>query len=393
MVSTLFDHYRTLGVSLGAGIADVTASYKRLCRKHHPDINDDPDSVELMKNINIAYSSLREKFRREAAFRDRQKFVRPTRARRHPNPDINAYSDEQKKREAEAESKAFSVMHEYFRAISACDYAKAYSCLSSYDKNQISFEGFVEWRKSVARLHPMREFKIAGGLAPGTVKYSDGKTLHVRKFKVTVTEENFADDSIHSGVIEKLATNERGSWKVFLGYKNVRDLTRNFDEKLEARKKRDLAKYLEEYYASMHPEYNMLSISGIRKTVSREIYRQRRFGGSISFAAVSITAGGAKGNGQDELLRSAARTISRALRETDVPAYAGDGVFVLLLVELKKKNADEIMRRLVDKIRQKAGPQLGASAAIEFAVDTWSNGNYASMDEINKLLARFSKKM
>ena len=53
-VLSLFECYKILGVNAGAGIADITSSYKRLCRLHHPDVSADPKSEEMMKNINAA---------------------------------------------------------------------------------------------------------------------------------------------------------------------------------------------------------------------------------------------------------------------------------------------------------------------------------------------------
>ena len=76
--------YRILGVPIGAGIADITSSYRRLCRIHHPDVSGDPESAELIKDINAAYAVLREKFRRESAFRERQAY--PRAARRYSRP-------------------------------------------------------------------------------------------------------------------------------------------------------------------------------------------------------------------------------------------------------------------------------------------------------------------
>ena len=396
-MTTLYDHYQTLGVSIGAGIADITSSYKRLCREHHPDINDDPTSEELMKKINIAYTILREKFRREAAFRDRQFYSRPIRTRRYSNPDTQTHYEEPKKAspdtEAEAELKALHVMNGYFTAISACDYSGAYSFLSSYDKKHITQECFIEWRKSVARLYPMREFRVTGGLPSVKIKFNGDKSMYARRFSVAVTEDDLTDDSVYSGVIEKLATSENGTWKVFLGYNSVSELTRTFNERHEAKRKRSITKHWMEYCEEQYPEYNMLSIHGMRKTAQNEIYRQKRFGGSITFAAISITAAGAKRNGQEELLQSASRTISNALRETDIPAYAGDGVFAILFVELRKKNAEDIIKRLIERIRQKAGTHLGKNAIIEFSLNTWAGNDFANVDAFNKVLARFRKKM
>ena len=397
-MATLFEHYRVLGVSYGAGMSDVTTSYKRLCRLYHPDVSDDPAAEELMKRINLAYAVLREKFKREAAFRERQNPARP--ARRYGAADARYYGSETRtqnaearKSAAEAEKEAYSVLDGYFKALNAFDYSGAYNFLCSHDKLNISRESFIEWRQSVARLYPMREFRITGSLPVSTVSWGNGVTLFARKFRVAVTEEDLADDAIHLGDIEKLVINENGEWKIYLGYSGVGELTRTFDEQFKTKWKHDVAKRWEEYFTGLYPEYNMLSMPGMRKAVSREIYRQRRFGGSLTFAAISIQVGGTRRAGQEQLLRSAAKTISGALRETDIPAYAGDGVFAILLVELRKKNAADIVGRLTERIRKNAGSQLGPRAEIESESVTWNGNASTDIEALNKVLNKFQKKM
>ena len=413
---SLFECYKILGVNAGAGIADITSSYKRLCRLHHPDVSSDPKSEELMKNINAAYSALREKFRRESAFRDRQGY--PRYARRYSNPESRASGTTVRRaaenaRSAEADKEAYAVLYEYFKALGACDYPAAYKCLSEYDKKQTTMDSFIEWRESVARLYLMKEFFITGNSAGTTVKFNDGETILARKFHVVVNEDDLVDNTARSGDVEKLMISENGAWKVFLGYKGVGDLTRAFEERFEAGRRRDIAKRWEEYVSERHPEFNMLSLAGMRKAASRELYRQSRFGGTLTFAAIKVAdsdpGGSASGNGahptrdnervaresgrMEQLLRATARTIRGAMRETDEPAYAGDGVFMVLFVELRKKHAEEIIVRLTKKIRGNAGTRLGLQADIDYAYGSWTGSGSASIDDFNGILKKFSKKL
>ena len=494
-MSSLLESYRILGVKVGAGMTDVTTSYRQLCREYHPDISDNPGAEEQMKQINIAYTVLREKFRREAKFREHQTYSRPI--RRYPAPETwQTQTQADKKRQAadveqqaaqayrkraaenaavsaEAEAEARSVLHSYFQALNTFDYTNAYSYLSPYDKRHITLESFIQWRESVAKLYPMREFKIAGKSSVAVITWGGGETFHARKFHIIITEGDCNDNATQSGDIDKLVINENGQWGVFLGYKEVSELTRTFERRFETRKRRDIAKRWEEYTAGFNPEYNMLNIDGMRKSVLREFYRQRRYGGTVTFAAIAIkrnctgnagqgntgqgntaqgnaargyaaqgftaqgntahsntaygnatnsntahsnTAQGntaqsntahsntAQGNtahsnttqgnaGQGELLRSAAKTICAALRETDVPAYAGDGVFVVMFVELGRKNAEKIISRLAETIRKNAGPQLGRSAEINYEYQSWTAGNYADMDAISGILKKVGKKL
>ena len=53
------DYYDTLGVPRGASEKDIRSAFRRLARKHHPDVNDsDPASEEKFKEINEAYTVL-----------------------------------------------------------------------------------------------------------------------------------------------------------------------------------------------------------------------------------------------------------------------------------------------------------------------------------------------
>jgi len=415
-MSNLLESYRVLGVKVGAGMADVTTSYRQLCRTYHPDITDDPDAEDRMKQINIAYTVLRDKFRRESAFRDRQTYSRPV--RRHPptetqrqasNPQrqqtdtadaqqqaTQAYEQRAAERaaaSADAEKFAYAALHDYFAALNTCDYNKAYDILSNHDKKHIDPESFKQWRESVARLYPMREFKIAGGSSIAVVTWGDNKTFHARKFKVAITEDDFADETKSSGDIDKLVINENGRWGVFLGYKEVSQLTRAFDKRFESKKKRDVEKRWEEYSAGLHTEFNMFNSEGMRKSISKELYRQRRYGGSMTFAAISVQYTGANGTGSEDLLRSAAKTICGTLRETDISAYTGDGIFAVLFIELGKKNAENIIERLIELIRKNAGQQLGSQAEIEYEYGSWTGNGHADPDTLNDVLKKYNKKI
>src|SRR5215475_4866281 len=59
MASRIRDYYEVLGVPRTASEKEIKTAFRKLARKHHPDVNpDDPGSAEQFKEINEAYEVL-----------------------------------------------------------------------------------------------------------------------------------------------------------------------------------------------------------------------------------------------------------------------------------------------------------------------------------------------
>src|SRR5262245_39981822 len=60
------DYYETLGVSRSASEDQIRDAYRKLARKHHPDVNPgDKSAEEKIKEINEAYSVLSDRQKRQ----------------------------------------------------------------------------------------------------------------------------------------------------------------------------------------------------------------------------------------------------------------------------------------------------------------------------------------
>ncbi|MFP3895369.1 MAG: molecular chaperone DnaJ [Anaerolineales bacterium] len=58
------DYYEILGVSRQASKAEIRAAYRKLARKHHPDVSQDTNAEERFKEINEAYQVLNDEEKR-----------------------------------------------------------------------------------------------------------------------------------------------------------------------------------------------------------------------------------------------------------------------------------------------------------------------------------------
>ncbi|MBI5679585.1 MAG: molecular chaperone DnaJ [Methanobacterium sp.] len=58
------DYYEVLGVEKGADKKEIKKAYRKLAMKHHPDVNDEPESAEKFKEISEAYAVLSDEDKR-----------------------------------------------------------------------------------------------------------------------------------------------------------------------------------------------------------------------------------------------------------------------------------------------------------------------------------------
>lgn len=60
------DYYEVLGVKKDASKEELKKSYRKLVKKHHPDVNKEPDAEEKFKEIQEAYETLSDESKRSA---------------------------------------------------------------------------------------------------------------------------------------------------------------------------------------------------------------------------------------------------------------------------------------------------------------------------------------
>ncbi len=87
------DYYEVLGVPKDASSDDLKASFRRLARQYHPDVNKEADAEERFKEINEAYAVLSDPDRRSAYDRFGHAGVRGPGGAPDFNVDFNDFAD------------------------------------------------------------------------------------------------------------------------------------------------------------------------------------------------------------------------------------------------------------------------------------------------------------
>ena len=345
------DYYKVLQVRRGAGREDITAAYRRLCKLYHPDVNTSPDAEELMKQINMAYSAL---------------LKNPAATVAGARDDINIQT-------------AARCAESYFSALLNSDFIKAYTYVSNYDKKYVTYQSFCDWRKSVQKLFAMREFsvKISGGAF--AYKVGDGHELLAVNLTISISEKNTVTQAVERYALRKLAVLEPVGWRVFLGYRDLSEIAKVF-ENLSARQERgEMTKHWDEYCSTICRDINMLNFRGLLSRASPELYRYKRYKQQMTVACFRVKPASSMRSFDlsPEYVEVAAKSIVDSLRETDIPAYLGDGVFAVLFVELKKRHAELITQRIVNKLKNDIHKSLHMSVFAECSFTMFNGGNLA----------------
>ena len=379
-MNPMVDYYRILQVAPTARQDDIISAYRRLVKLYHPDVNADPMAEARMKDINQAYFVLRDEARR-ASYNSSRTLSRP--AVQTPAPPRPATPS------ADA---AVDAMNQYFRHLQTASYQRAYNMLCSFDRQYVTEASFVNWRRSVQKLFSVREFAVRKGEYVPRFDMEPGRSAPAHKLYISILEKNHASGVAERYQATKYAVQEEGEWRIFLGYRDLNEIARMFED-LSARHERgEMTRHWESYCNDTCRGLDMLSYTGLLKEAKRELYRCRRYGQAMTICCLSLNPS-APYNTEEamaDLLETAARALTASLRETDIAAYIGNGCFVVLFVELKTQHAESIIERLLGHVRQAVQREHRISIGTNYAYVPY--GGEVLKTSIDRLLTSLQRR-
>jgi curved DNA-binding protein CbpA len=342
MDDSTINYFAELELPFGADAETVTLAYRKLSKIHHPDLNrGSEESAERMKRINAAYTVLGDTHKRAVYIRGYGKG-----ALIDSDAAKQAREREAKQNAANVgrRAKARSVMEQYFSAIRDGDYDRAYSNISEYDKQYVTIQSFKEWRQSVRRLFTLREFTARHAEDIGSLKLRAGLSAAGMKFTVSITEQNRSTLETDRYPVTKHCIYENSEWRVLLGYRDLNEIARVFENLSEQHESDEMQKYWETYCADNNRQLNIPSRSGFLKAAVIEEYRAKRFKQPLVVARISLIH--YRDNAEtDTKVERIAATLRKSIRMVDVCGYLGNGEFAVLLVGLKNSKIQNVMNR------------------------------------------------
>jgi hypothetical protein len=359
------DYYKILQVEPGAGKKEILVSYRRLCKMYHPDLNPAAEAEDLMKSINLAYSILHDDRRRSEYDRRFGAFEGKKTKQRERN-----YFDLESR-------KASNAVNQYFQYLVDGLYERAFDMLSAYDKEHITLKNFCKWRDSVQRLYTVCGFTIKKAEAVDDLLFPGFNPMAARKLYVDILEKNNATAQTNAYLFAKFAVKDKDGWRVFLGHKDLNEIALMFENIFREQEKETVYRHWEEYCNHMNRSLDMLNYAGFIKESGKDVYRAQRYNQTFTVAAIFIAAD--ETAPRENLLRLWEKTavvLKKSLRETDIPAYIGEGVFVVLFVGLKKRRASFIIERLLDIIKREIQPDNRVALRTEYKFDVYGGGDF-----------------
>ena len=326
------DYYQLLQVDVNAKKSDIHSAYRRLCKLYHPDVSSLPQAQELMTRINIAYDTLSDELKRQAY-----------------NMAIGRATGKANEKAAE------KVLTEYFALLLQGDYAKAFRLLCASDRQRVGLSPFVEWRQAVQCLYTIRAFKIRREQQITDFLLETDRVVTAVKFFVDVLEKDHTSGRTDHYCFTKYVVFEQGHPGVYLGYRDLGEISKTLGLQARAREQAMMQANWQKHLQHYDRLTGLLTREGLLAAGKLELYRAQRYKRQLTVAVLALQPAGLYQPGLSDLcLEEAAVALKTSLRLTDIPAHLGNGLFVVLFFELKKRHAAIIVERALKKAEQAA---------------------------------------
>ncbi|MEL7658360.1 MAG: DnaJ domain-containing protein, partial [Bacillota bacterium] len=348
------DFYKMLQVHHDAGQDIIDAAYRCLSKIYHPDINKSPLAVERMKDINVAYGVIGDGRKRKEYHLEwmRNNAVKPvtstvlTREKQQP-----AAPDPVKEAKKEEEA-ATRVLDEFFCETVNERWESAYQKLTKIDNENIPLEDFLEWKKAVSQVYKLGNYKITYFRKYQNCDYAGSVYQTIIQFSVGLTEMQIATGQISEENTQKYVAFDGTSWRVCLGYTDLKPTIMKFKYLAQALPKLDKEEVFMKAITKIDLLTGVYSLSGFVEQAEREMQRSQRYGNPLSLAIITIipipdSEESPDENQLDACISYVSDILCGNIRKTDLIGRCNPSSFSILFTETKLEEAEGALEKLL----------------------------------------------
>ena len=362
------DYYKILQVHHDAEQEMIDAAYRCLCKLYHPDVNRHADASEHMKAINAAYAVVGDARKRREYARVWQK-QRQQDATGKLNPEKQSVPRAHERARSEADV-AQTVLDDYFRSMLNTEWDRAYQLLTSIDQANVPRTDFEEWKEAVSKIYKPGDYEITFFGRYEDCEYAGTVYPIILEYSVSLTELNLATGQTSKEQAQKYVAQDCGSWKVCLGYTDLKPSTLKYKCLAQAMPKENSEEIYRKAMMRIDPLTGLLSCSGWMEQAEKEMLRSQIYGNPLTLAIISLKL--PDGKCDDNMLREACMTyvaniLSVNIRKTDTIGRYDAASFAIIFTETKLKEANQLLNNLMMLCEDKdyLDYEIGCSACTD----------------------------
>ncbi len=344
------DYYKVLQVHHDAGQDIIDAAYRCLSKMYHPDVNKSPLATDRMKEINMAYSVIGESKKRTVYHMEwmRHNFKPLSHANSGGNRQQPLESDPVR----ETNEEAISVLDDFFCETVNERWERAYEKLTNTDKDNIPVEDFLEWKRAVASVYKLGNYSITYFRKYTNCDYAGVIYKTVFQFSIGLTEMQISNGRISEENTQKYVAFDGTSWRVCLGYTDLKPTIMKFKHLAQAIPKLDKDRVFLNAVTKVDLLTGLNSISGFAEQAEREILRSQRYGNPLTLAVITIIPTpaheeGSTDNYRDACISYVAEILCSSIRRTDLIGRCNPSSFAILFTETKLEEAESALDKLL----------------------------------------------
>lgn len=338
------DYYRALEVHHDSGQDIIDAAYRCLSKMYHPDINASPTAVERMKSINIAYGVIGDSKKRKVYHSE---WLKNNLGKSSVTIVKNKENEENNQVEL-----AEKAINEFFHDTISEDWEKAYTKLSLIDRTNIPLKDFLEWKRAVAKVYKLGNYKISFFRKYKDCEYAGVIYPAIFQFSVKLTEMQILTGQISEENTQKYVSLDGDGYRVCLGYTDLKPIIMKFKYLAQAIPKVDKDEVFIKAITKMDPLTGILSYHGFVEQAEMEMLRSERYGNPLSLAVISLKPIPAandsfEGNQLDACISYVSEILCGNIRKTDIIGRSGASSFAILFTETKLEEATDALNKLL----------------------------------------------